>query len=126
MVYYLNFIIMEELMGLNIQQLIIQNQFTQEIICMWRGVWIIMFLGVGLLEATPPKLEREVLVITHSNDINLLGETSGNRFADDGFTGLLQLRYQSKQHAYEVQLNSYTQRHQSQGERVDTLSLAYF
>jgi len=85
-----------------------------------------LLCGVSLLNATPPQWEREALMVTHSNDINLLGETSGDRFADDGLTGVLSLRYQTQPHAYEIQLNSYTQRHQSQGERVDTLSLGYF
>ncbi|MFK5975676.1 MAG: hypothetical protein QM493_04115 [Sulfurovum sp.] len=87
-----------------------------------------LFITIALLSqyifATPPNLQNSI-TLTHINDINLLGETSGVTTGDDRLTGLLDLEYKDEKSLYTLSLKSYTQRHIALGKRVDTLSFGY-
>lgn len=87
-----------------------------------------LFITIALLSqyiySTPPNINNS-LTLTHINDINLLGETSGVTTGDDRLTGLLDLEYKDEKSLYTLSLKSYTQRHIALGERVDTLSFGY-
>ncbi|TET86790.1 MAG: hypothetical protein E3J96_06690 [Sulfurovum sp.] len=84
-----------------------------------------MLLITSIVLASPIKEDRRSISITHSNDINVLGETSGVKTGDDLLTGILGISYRDSEAFYEMDLKSYTQRHIANGERVDTLSLGY-
>jgi|GEM_PF-2752995 len=87
-----------------------------------------LFITIALLSnyiyATPINLQNSI-TLTHINDINLLGETSGVTTGDDRLTGVLNLEYKDEKSLYTLSLKSYTQRHITLGQRVDTLSFAY-
>ncbi len=74
--------------------------------------------------STPINLQNSITLI-HINDINLLGETSGTTTGDDRLTGVLDLEYKDEKSLYTLSLKSYTQRHITAGQRVDTLSFGY-
>ncbi len=76
------------------------------------------------LLASPINLNNS-LTLTHINDINLLGETSGVTTGDDRLTGVLDIEYKNATTLYTLLLKSYTQRHIALGKRVDTLSFGY-
>jgi len=84
-----------------------------------------MFLITSVVLASPIKEDRSSISITHSNDINILGETSGANIGDDLLTGTLGISYRSSEAFYEMNMKSYTQRYIVNGERIDTLSLGY-
>lgn len=87
-----------------------------------------LFITIALLSnyiyATPINLQNSI-TLTHINDINLLGETSGVTTGDDRLTGVLNLEYKDEKSLYTLSLKSYTQRHIAFGQRVDTLSFGY-
>ena len=84
-----------------------------------------MLLITCVVVSAPIKEDKRSISITHSNDINLRGETSGVKTGDDLLTGVLGISYRDSEAFYEMNLKSYTQRHIANGERVDTLSLGY-
>lgn len=88
-------------------------------------IFIAFFITLSnTLFANPFNLENS-LTLTHINDINLLGETSGATTGDDRLTGVLDIAYLSDENLYTMRLDSYTQRHLTAGERVDTLTFGY-
>lgn len=84
-----------------------------------------LFLTTSILVSAPIKEDKRSISITHNNDMNLFGETSGASTGDDLLTGMLDINYRNGEAFYEMSLKSYTQRHLVNGERVDTLSLGY-
>ncbi len=80
---------------------------------------------VSIAYASPVHEERRSINITHSNDFNYYGHTSGLYTGDDLLTGTLGIYYRSNDAFYEMDLKSYTQKYIENGERVDTLFLGY-
>ncbi len=87
-------------------------------------LFILLALLSSYILATPLNFNNSI-TLTHINDINLLGETSGISTGDDRLTGVLDLEYKDDISLYTLSLKSYTQRHIIAGERVDTLSVGY-
>ncbi len=84
-----------------------------------------LFLIISILVSAPIKEDQRSISMIHSNDLNLLGETSGGGTGDDMLTGTLDINYRSSKAYYEMSLKSYTQKYLVDGERIDTLSLGY-
>jgi len=87
--------------------------------------FIVLLLGVLVLSAqTPYDLQRSI-TLTHRNDLNILGQTSGWKKGDDLLTGILGLEYRDGTEIYRADMKAYTQKYLPNGERIDTLELGY-
>lgn len=76
--------------------------------------------------ANPLDFNREQLIISHGNDINLLGETSSVARGDDLLTGTLGLVYMNEMSLYSLSLQTFTRRHSVYQDRTDLLTLGYY
>jgi hypothetical protein len=77
------------------------------------------------IDASPLDFNREQLILSHGNDINLLGETSSVARGDDLLTGTLGLVYMNDTSLYLLNLQTFTRRHSAYQDRIDLLTLGY-
>ena len=81
----------------------------------------LLLSNIAIAKQTNSKFE-----ISHSNDINIFGKTSGVNTGDDLLTGTLDIFYNHKNNEiYQLNLKSYTTRHSNSPKRLDTMNISY-
>ena len=89
----------------------------------FQKIFLSFFLvtNIAIAKQTSSKFE-----ISHSNDINIFGKTSGANTGDDLLTGTLDISYNHKNsEIYQLDLKSYTTRHSHSPKRLDTINISY-
>jgi len=82
---------------------------------------LLLLVNIAIAKQTNSKFE-----ISHSNDINIFGKTSGVNTGDDLLTGTLDISYNhNNNEIYQLDLKSYTTRHSNSPKRLDTMNIAY-
>ena len=87
--------------------------------------FIYFVITIVTLSAQTPFVPQKTFTFTHSNDLNILGDTSGIGRGDDLLTGVLGLEYVDDTSTYVVNMKAYTQKYIAHAKRIDTIELGY-
>ncbi len=86
---------------------------------------VLLFFSFSLIYAAPIIAQKPQLILSHANDLNLLGRTPSSQTGDDLLTGIIDFWYLDTKSLYEINLQVYTRHHYPTQDQLDLITVGY-